>query len=140
MFGYKLLKKIKMRQMIDTGLNEKMITEQGYLPLSAAILQEKILHKTINGDYYNGRIYAIYINPTGKMEGKNDLGSHHFGQCFFDDIDNSLTVKWDGWDNWTGRAYEIDGRIKFIDTTTGTWRSTFNTIQEGFITIDNIKK
>ena len=66
------------------------------------------------------------------MEGENDLGSHRFGKCFIDINNNTITTKWDnGWDNWTGRAYDVDGEIKLYDTTTIKWRTTFKTFEEG---------
>jgi hypothetical protein len=125
-----------MKQMSDSGLTEEIIISQGYQPLSSIELKNRIFNKTINGDYYIGRIFAIYIDTDGKMEGINDLGSHRFGQCFIDFENNTLTTKWImGWDNWTGRAYLVNNEIQFFDTTTNMWRTTFNKIEEGFTSL-----
>jgi len=121
-----------MRKMADFGTTEPMIKEQGYTQLSAKELKERIYNKTIRGEYFIGRIYVVYIDDKGDMEGENDLGSHHFGKNIIDMNNNTLTTKWDsGWHNWTGRAYDIDGEIKFFDTTTLEWRTTFKTFEEG---------
>ena len=108
-----------MRKMVDFGLTEPMIEEQGYAQLSANELKEKVYNKTVRGEYFIGRIYITYIDRDGNMEGENDLGSHHFGKCFIDTDKNTITTKWkSGWDNWTGRAYDVNGEIKFFDSTT----------------------
>jgi len=121
-----------MRKMTDFGLTEPMIKEQGYTQLSAKELKERIYNKTVRGEYYIGRVYTTYIDNKGNMEGENDLGSHHFGKCIIDMDENTITTKWEsGWDNWTGRAYDVNGEIKFFDTTTLNWRTTFKTFEEG---------
>ncbi|OYT16315.1 MAG: hypothetical protein B7C24_08415 [Bacteroidetes bacterium 4572_77] len=122
--------------MRDFGLTEPMIIEQGYTHLSAEELKRKIYNKTVRGEYFIGRIFVTYIDDKGNMEGENDLGSHHFGINIIDMKNDTLTTQWDkGWHNWTGRAYDIDGEIKFFDTTTLEWRTTFNTLEEGKKTI-----
>ncbi len=111
---------------------ETMIIEKGYKQLSGEELKERISDKTISGDYYNGRIYITYIDEAGNMEGENDLGSHRFGKNIIDMNNNTLTTIWNsGWDNWTGRAYDVNGEIKFYDTTTLKWRTTFKTFEDG---------
>jgi hypothetical protein len=66
------------------------------------------------------------------MEGKNNYGAHHFGQCIIDQQNNTITVAWDaGWDNTTNRAYDIDGKIKLFDVGTGQWRTTFYDFTDG---------
>ena len=118
--------------MIDFGLTESTIKEQGYKQLTGKELKERIFDKTIRGEYYIGRIYISYLDKDGNVEGENDLGKHVFGKISINMNDNTLTTKWDGyWDNWTGRAYDVNGEIKFFDTTTLTWRTTFKTFEEG---------
>ena len=118
--------------MIDFGLTESMIKEQGYSQLSANELKERIYNKTIRGEYFIGRIFVTYIDDNGNMEGENDLGSHHFGVNIIDSENDTLTTQWDsGWHNWTGRAYDVNGEIKFFDTTTLEWRTTFKTFEVG---------
>jgi hypothetical protein len=121
-----------MRKMADFGTTEPMIKEQGYNQLSAEELKKRIYSKTVKGEYFIGRIYVVYIDDKGEMEGENDLGPHHFGINIIDIENDTLTTQWDnGWHNWTGRAYDVDGEIKFFDTTTLEWRTTFKTITEG---------
>jgi len=121
-----------MNQMADFGLTEPMIKEQGYKQLTGKELKDRIYNKTVRGEYFIGRIFITYIDNEGNMEGENDLGSHHFGKNIIDMVNNTLTTQWDtGWHNWTGRAYDVDGEIKFFDTTTLEWRTTFKTFEEG---------
>jgi len=113
-----------------------MIIEAGYSQLSGEELKERISQKTIRGEYYNGRRYITFIDTNGNMEGKNDLGSHRFGKCVIDMNSGTIKTKWDsGWDNWTGRAYDVNGEIKFYDTTTLEWRTTFKDFTNGRIVL-----
>jgi len=122
---------------LDFNTTESMIIEKGYKQLSGKELKERISDKTIRGDYYNGRIYIMFNDKAGNMEGKNDLGSHRFGKNIIDMNNNTLTTKWEsGWDNWTGRAYDVDGEIKFYDTTTLKWRTTFKTFEDGKLSLE----
>jgi len=121
-----------MNKMVDFGLTESMIKEQGCVQLSAEELKERVFNKTVRGEYYIGRIYVTYIDDKGEMEGENDLGRHVFGKALLNMKENTLTTEWDGyWDNWTGRAYDVNGEIKFFDTTSLQWRTTFKTIEQG---------
>jgi len=121
-----------MKRNPDFNTTETMIIEKGYRQLSGEELKERISEKTIRGDYYNGRKYITFIDKNGNMEGENDLGSHRFGKCSIDMNNNTIRTKWDsGWDNWTGRAYDVDGEIKFFDTTTLKWRTTFKSFEAG---------
>ena len=111
---------------------ENRIKELGYLQLSGEELRQKIENKTIWGDYYNGRKYISYSDKDGNIEGRNDLGSHVFGKWLINKNDNTFEVKWDGyWEDWTGRAYDVDGKIQFFDTTSLNWRTTFNKFEIG---------
>ena len=120
----------------DFNTRETMIIEAGYSQLSGEELKERISQKTIRGEYYNGRRYITFIDKNGNMEGENDLGSHRFGKCSIDMNSRTITTKWDsGWDNWTGRAYDVNGEIKFYDTTTLEWRTTFKEFTYGRIAL-----
>ncbi len=60
------------------------------------------------------------------MEGVNNVGCRNSGEWLVDRDSNTMTVKWDnGWDHTTTRAYDVDGEIKFYDSDTGIWRTTF---------------
>jgi len=121
-----------MKKLADFGTTEQMIKEEGYSQLSAKELMERISNKTVRGDYYIGRRYVTFIDKDGNMEGENDLGSHRFGKCIIDFDTNTITTNWEsGWDNWCGRAYDVNGEIKFYDTTTLLWRTTFKKFEEG---------
>jgi len=114
----------------DFNTTEAMIIKKGYHQLSGEELKERMSDKTVRGDYYNGRSYVTFIDKDGNMEGENDLGSHRFGKCFIDMSNNTITTKWEsGWDNWTGRAYDVNGEIKFFDTTSLKWRTTFKSLR-----------
>jgi len=120
----------------DFNTRETMIIEAGYCQLSGEELKERISQKTIRGEYYNGRRYITFIDKNGNMEGKNDLGSHRFGKCSIDMNSSTITTKWySGWDNWTGRAYDVNGEIKFYDTITLNWRTTFKDFTDGRIAL-----
>ena len=123
---------MKMKRNPDFNTTETMIIEGGYKLLSREELEQRIVGKTIRGDYYNGRKYISFIDQNGTSEGKNDLGSHLVGKWSINTEDKTFTVEWDGyWDNWTGRAYDVDGEIKFYDTTTLRWRTTFKQFKDG---------
>jgi len=116
----------------DSKTTEKMIIDSGYKQLSSKELEQRIVGKTIQGEYLYGRRYLTYFDQNGSMEGKNDLGRHNFGKRSFNNNDKTITVTWDnGWDHWTGRAYDVDGEIKFYDSTTSKWRTTFKQFEIG---------
>ncbi len=116
----------------DAITTEKIMIDSGYKLLSKEELELKIAGKTVQGEYLYGRRYLTYCEENGGMEGKNDLGTHNFGKRTFDKNNQTITVKWDnGWDHWTGRAYDVDGEIKFYDSTTSKWRTTFKVFKEG---------
>jgi hypothetical protein len=105
---------------------ESIIIDGGYQHLSGEELKQRIVGKTIAGDYLYGYTFVGTINSNGTIEGKNNVGSYHFGEWSIDLEENTLTLKWDGgWDNWTGRSYDVEGEIKFYDITSGNWRTTF---------------
>ncbi|MCG3219409.1 MAG: hypothetical protein KAR35_10400, partial [Candidatus Heimdallarchaeota archaeon] len=100
--------------------------------LSGEEIQQRIYGKTVRGEHHNGRKYVGYTDQNGNMEGINDRGSHHFGKSSINMEDKTFTVKWDkGWENWTSRAYDVDGEIKFFDSTTSKWRTTFKQFEDG---------
>ncbi len=115
----------------DMNTTEQIMINGGHHQLSGEELEQRIVGKTIRGDYYNGRKYVSYSNSDGTVQGINDLGSHVRGVWSVNNEDSTFTVEWDGyWDNWTGRAYEVEGTIQFYDTTTRLWRTTFNSFDE----------
>ena len=122
-------RKILMKN-IDDGTTETMVVNDEYQQLSGDELKERITKKTIWGEYLYGRKYISYVDNNGKLEGRNDIGSHHFGELTINLEDKTFTFKWDGWDNWTGRAYDVNGEIKFYDSATSLWRTTFKKIED----------
>jgi len=114
----------------DMGLIEQTIIDKGISSISAQTIKEKILNKTIYGDYCIGRTFELIIDNECNMRGTNDKGFQDFGKCIIDFENNTLSTKWDiGWDNWTGRGYLINDEIKFFDAITGEWRTTFKQIE-----------
>ncbi|MCP4073175.1 MAG: hypothetical protein GY742_15775 [Hyphomicrobiales bacterium] len=115
----------------DIGIIEAMIIEGGYPQLSGEELKQIIAGKTILGDYAYSFKFVAFINRNGTMEGKNNVGSHHFGEWSINKKTKTFSVLWDsGWDNTTTRAYLVDGKIKFFDSDTGQWRTTFTEISD----------
>ncbi len=118
----------------DVETTEPMMIRYGYLQLAGEEIKKRITgRKTISGDYLYGRKYIVAFAQDGTMEGKNDIGSHHFGEWSVNMEDDTFTVKWDGWDNWSSRVYDVDGEIKFYDSTTLNWRTTLKKIDDGKI-------
>ncbi len=109
---------------------EKSIIEIGYQQLSGKELEQRVSDKRVLGDYLYGYKYVGIINSDGSMEGENNVGSHHIGKWTIDTENNTFTMKWNtGWENWTGRAYAIEGTIHFFDIATGDWRTSFTEIR-----------
>lgn len=118
-----------MLKLEDLGLIEQTVIDKENLPITAKTIKEKILNKTICGDYCIGRTFEMFIDNECNMRGTNDKGFQDFGKCFIDFENNTLSTKWNiGWDNWTGRGYLINDEIKFFDGTTREWRTTFKQI------------
>jgi hypothetical protein len=123
---------MKKMTQTDSKTAETIIIESGYHQLSGEELKQRIGGKTIRGDYLYGFKFVTFFDRNGSMEGKNNVGAHHFGEWSVDMKDKSFTVKWDnGWDNTTSRAYDVAGEIQFYDCTTGQWRTTFKEFEEG---------
>ena len=121
-----------IRKFEDFGLTETEVIKQGYTQVLAEVLNNRIVDKTIHGDYYVDRKYVSYLGKDGSIEGINDLGSFVTGKWHINDEDNTLSLVWDGyWHNWTGRAYEVNNEIKLFDTTTLLWRTTFKLFEDG---------
>ncbi len=113
-------------------MSEKEIIEKGYKQLTAKEIKEKVVNKTVWGDYYTGRTYVTYIAQDGKMQGINDLGTLSNGVYKIDESKSTFSMEWDTyWDTWIGNLYEVEGKIYFFDSTEGYWRSTLNIIEEG---------
>ena len=121
----------------DSKTTEKMIRDGGYHQLTSDELLTRIIDKTIRGDYFNGRKFNGIFYKDGTTEGKNDLGTHLFGEWSINTQDNSLEVIWDGyWFNTLTNMYEVDGEIKFYDCETGKWRMTFIRFTDGKKSLD----
>ena len=119
-------------QTANAQISEKAVIEKKHHQLSGEEIKEKLIGKTIWGDYYNGRKYISYCAADGIMEGENDFGAHHKGNWIINYKKNTFTVIWDyGWDNWTGRAYDVNGEIVFFDSTTSKWVTTFKVFKDG---------
>ena len=117
-------------------MTEAMVIENGRRQLSGAELKEKVVGKTMHGDYLGGRRYVSYMDENGTVDGTNDLGAYCAGTWSIDEDVNTLTVAWGGcWDDWTGRAYDVDGEIQFYDTTTQRWRTTFTHFEDGKVSL-----
>jgi len=72
----------------------------------------------------------------GTMEGQNDLGILSVGEWSVKGSESTLTMKWDSyWDDWTSRAYEVDGEIQFFDSTTLKWRTSMRIVSDGKVSI-----
>jgi len=109
----------------DANTTEQMIIDRGYKQLSGEELAQRIIGKTIRGDYYNGRRYVAYFDGNGTMEGDNDIGTHSIGKWSVNMENKTFAVVWDSyWDDWT-----------FFDSTTSQWRTTINIIKDGKTTI-----
>lgn len=115
----------------DEGTTEHVMIEAGFHLLSAQELISKIVDKTVAGDYLRGFSYIASFRPNGTMEGTNNAGSHNLGEWSVNPKDSTFTVKWNnGWDHTTTRAYGVDGKIKFYDSETGLWRTTFKELRK----------
>ena len=76
--------------------------------------------------------YIMTIGADGRLEGINNVGSHHHGQMTIDDALDIFTVRWEtGWVNSSSRAYEVDGKIKLYNIENGQWSTTFTKILPG---------
>ena len=119
-------------QKANAQISEKDVIAKKYHQLTGEELKQKIIKKTVWGDYYNGRKYICYHSENGIIESENDFGAHHQGNWIINNKNNTLTVVWDyGWDNWTGRAYDVNGEIVFFDSTTSKWRTTLKIFKDG---------
>lgn len=116
------------------GTTESMMKKQGYHQLNAKEIKEIVMsRKTISGDYLYDRSYVVAYNQDGTMEGRNDLGGYHIGKWSVDNDADTFTTSWDGWDNWSGRVYDVNGEIVFYDSTTLEWRTTLKKEDDGTI-------
>jgi len=118
---------------LEKRITQTDLLKKGYKPLTKKALEELISNTTVTGDYeYNGhRVYKTYMSPDGKMEAKNDWGSHLFGQYSIDE-NGYFSVTWEGyWDEWTGVAFKTYQEVRFYNTKNGKWITTFTDIKPG---------
>lgn len=106
--------------------------ERGILPLTASDIEKSIIGKTIKGDWENARKYVCYMDPIGIAEGENDLGTHCIGKWVIDKYSNTFSVEWESyWDKWSGRVYNVEGKIVMFDGQTNKMRTSIHTIEDG---------
>jgi len=109
-----------------SNYTEKTALENGFKLLKATDLYEKIINKTVHGNYPMGFRFISKIFENGKTVGINDVGSKDIGTWRFDFDNNTFHLQWkNGWQNTITRAYEVNGNIEFYDIDTGNWRTTF---------------
>ena len=122
-----------MKPELEIETTKDDLINQGYKPLSKEALLELISNNTVRGDYeYSGhRIYKTFMNANGEMEAKNDWGSDETGRWSVDN-DGCISVAWEGyWEDWSGPAFKVGDEIKFYDSISGKWRTTFHQIMQG---------
>jgi len=116
----------------NKGITEETMTEMGILPLSAQEIENKIIGKTIKGDWGTIRKYVCYFDPSGSAEGINDLDTESVGKWSIDMANNTISFEWDSyWDTWSGRMYEMDGKILLFDEQSHQMRTLIHTIEDG---------
>lgn len=105
---------------------EKDAIEKGFKQLTGKELHQRIINKTIYGDYIMGYKFVSYIYDNGKTEGINHVGSQDFGVWDIDMEKHTLSIQWqNSWIDTLTHAYEVDGNIEFYDVDSGKWRTTF---------------
>ncbi len=122
-----------MKPKIERLTTKEKMLQNGYVPLTKKALLNLISNTTVWGDYeYSGhRKYKTFMDANGKMEAKNDWGSHVFGEWRVEE-DGCLTVKWQGyWEDWTAIAFQVEREIKFYNIEDGQWQTTFYNIEQG---------
>ena len=122
-----------MKPDIEIKTTKDDLIAKGYTPLTKEELLKLISHTTVCGDYeYSGhRKYKTFMNANGSMEAKNDWDSHEEGRWSVDE-NGYLSVEWDGyWEDWSGMGFKVDDEIKFYDSKTGKWRTSFHNIVQG---------
>jgi len=116
----------------DMGTTEAMVVKKGYRQLSGEELERRMGGKTVRGDYLYEFKFITFFDRNGTMEGRNNVGAHHYGEWSIDTKNETIPVQWDGgWDNTTSRAYDVDGEIKLYDASTGQWRTTLRGFEDG---------
>ena len=123
----------------DNTTTQNEVIAAGHKQLTVEELTKVISNNTVTGDYFYNkqwRLYRSYANPNGEIQGENDLGSFVEGTWVINE-DASLTLEWDGyWDDWTGVAYFFEDKIKFYDTTSKKWRTTYTKIEAGELDLE----
>jgi len=122
-----------MKPELEMQTSKHDLVSQGYTPLTKEELLKLIANNTVRGDYeYSGhRIYKTFMNANGDMQAKNDWGSEETGRWSVAN-DGSMSVEWEGyWEDWSALAFKVDDEIKFYDSISGKWRTTFHQIMQG---------
>ena len=123
----------------DNLTTQQEVITQGHTRLTQEELIAISSNKTITGHYYYNnqwRRYMSYTNPNGEIEGINDLGTFEKGRWSVN-TDGLYSVNWARyWENWSAYAYRVGTDIKFYDTTTQKWLTTFNNIVKGELPLE----
>jgi len=123
----------------DNLTTREEVVKDGCKILTAQELKEIVSGNTVTGDYfYNNewRLYIAYSTPNGEIEGVNDLGSFVEGRWSIEE-DGKYSVEWDGyWEDWSAYAFHVDGKIKFYDSTTDKWRTSYTKVEAGELPLE----
>ncbi len=115
----------------ESLFSDKTAKEKGFKRLTGSEIKERIINKTIYGDYPGGYQFVSVIHSDGTVEGINDVGSSDIGTWTIDLEKHTLRLKWKNiWLDTVTCAYEVNDTIEFYDTDTGNWRTTFKRFSE----------
>lgn len=108
---------------------EETVQKNGFKQLSGSELRDRIVNKTVYGDYPGGYKFISEIHENGMTQGMNHVGSHDLGNWAIDFDNHTLHLKWKhGWLDTVTRAYAVNETIEFYDINTGNWITTFKKI------------
>lgn len=126
-----------MKNYITIDENQKAeatLIKEGYKPLTASEIKEKIAGKYFLGSYLHGFKYIVAVNVEGTLESKNDYEHYDRGRWLINNEQHTLSVYWEeGWDSTVTRLYAVDESIQMYDAQTGVWRTRFDQV------IDQVK-
>ncbi len=118
-------------QYAGEGSIEDEIHQKGAQKMSGKELREAIVNKKVFGDYLMGYKFIGNILETGLINGVNNVGTEDLGNWLIDMEKDTLTINWNnGWINTITHAYMVNGQIEFYDVDTGSWRTSFNRIED----------
>ncbi len=115
----------------DSTSTESDMLALGLKPLTAKALADKVVGKTVYGDFGLMFKYVMAVDEDGRLEGKNNAGAHTFGRWEIAPA-GEMSVKWQaGWVPSTTRAYKIGGSLKLYETATGRWATSLHRFEAG---------